>query len=55
MFIWYNLACYACVLGKKFEARRRLAKAIDIGGDGVKTRALDDPDFEELWRAGEKK
>jgi predicted Zn-dependent protease len=25
--IWYNLACYACVLGKKFEARRRLAKA----------------------------
>ena len=24
--IWYNLACYACVLDKKFEARRRLAK-----------------------------
>jgi predicted Zn-dependent protease len=53
--VWYNLACYACVLGKKFEARRRLAKAIDLGGDGVKTRALDDPDFEALWRAGEKK
>ena len=53
--IWYNLACYACVLGKKFEARKKLEKAIDIGGDGVKTRALDDPDFEALWRAGEKK
>ena len=49
--IWYNLACYACVLGKKSEARKKLEKAIDIGGDAVKTRALDDPDFEGLWRA----
>ena len=43
------------MLGKKFEARRRLAKAIDIGGDGVKARALDDPDLEALWRSGERK
>ena len=53
--IWYNLACYACVLGKKFEARKKLEKAIDIGGDGVKMRALDDPDLEGLWRADERK
>jgi hypothetical protein len=44
--IWYNLACYACVLGKKFEARKKLEKAIDMGGDA---------DFEALWRSGEKK
>ena len=43
------------MLGKKSEARRRLAKAIDLGGDTVKMRALDDPDFEALWRSGEKK
>ena len=43
------------MLGKKFEERKKLEKAIDLGGDGVKTRALDDPDFEGLWRPGEKK
>jgi hypothetical protein len=43
------------VLGKKFEARKKLEKAIDMGGAGVKARALDDPDFEGLWRSGEKK
>ena len=35
--------------------KKKLEKAIDMGGDAVKTRALDDPDFEGLWREDEKK
>ena len=27
-----------------------LAKAIEIGGKGSKTNALDDPDFEQFWK-----
>ena len=41
--IWYNLACYACVLGDK---------AIELGGDKVKLRALDDPDLLGVWVSG---
>ena len=36
--IWYNLACYACVLGDKARARKMLDKAIELGGDRVKLR-----------------
>ena len=38
--IWYNLACYACVLGDKARARKMLDKAIELGGDKVKLRAF---------------
>ena len=47
--LWYNLACYACVLGNKTEARKLLSKSIELGGDAVKQRALDDEDLEGVW------
>ena len=50
--IWYNLACYACVLGDKARARKMLDKAIELGGDKVKLRALDDPDLLGVWMSG---
>ena len=43
------MACYACVLGNKEEARGLLGKAIELGGDAVKTQALEDPDLEGVW------
>ena len=45
----YNMACYACVLGNKEEARGLLSKAIELGGDAVKTQALNDPDLQGVW------
>ena len=47
--VWYNMACYACVLGNKEEARGLLSKAIELGGDAVKTQALNDPDLQGVW------
>ena len=46
---WYNLACYACVLGNKEEARELLDKAIELGGDYVKLQALKDEDLLGMW------
>ena len=51
--VWYNMACYACVLGNKEEARGLLSKAIELGGDAVKTQALEDPDLQGVWVSGE--
>ena len=47
------MACYACVLGNKEEARGLLSKAIELGGDAVKTQALEDPDLQGVWVSGE--
>ncbi len=47
--IWYNMACYACVMGNKAEARELLDKAIELGGDAVKVQALNDPDLQGVW------
>jgi tetratricopeptide (TPR) repeat protein len=48
--IRYNLACYACQLGRKREAWRWLEKAIELAGnEDLRTMALDDPDLEPLW------
>ena len=48
--IAFNLACYACQLGRLEEAGEWLRKAIDLGDEKeIKTRALDDPDLEPLW------
>ena len=47
--VWYNMACYACVLGNKEEARELLGKAIELGGAAVKTQALNDPDLQGVW------
>ena len=42
----YNLACYACQLGKLLEARRWLDRATQlVGKDRVKAMALMDPDL----------
>jgi tetratricopeptide (TPR) repeat protein len=48
--IRYNLACYACQLGKRKEAWKWLEFAFDLGHPKiVKLMALDDPDLEPLW------
>ena len=33
----------------KSEARELLGKAIELGGDAVKTQALNDPDLQGVW------
>jgi tetratricopeptide (TPR) repeat protein len=50
--VQYNLACYACQLGKLKEALNRLQRAIELGGKrhDIRMDALDDPDLEPLWR-----
>ena len=48
--IAFNLACYACQLGRLKEAREWLRKAMALGDEKeIKLRALDDPDLEPLW------
>lgn len=48
--IVYNLACYACVLGQREDARGLLARAIALDPD-FKATALDDPDLEPIFGA----
>lgn len=46
----YNLACYACQLGRLDEARDWLRRAMAIGGrDPVRRLALADEDLRLLW------
>lgn len=51
----YNLACYACQLGRLEEAKKWLQRAIEIADSKeVKYMALADSDLEPLWqRIGE--
>ncbi len=44
----YNLACYACLLGDRQEAMRRLIKACAMDEE-FRQGALDDPDLKPLW------
>lgn len=45
----YDLACYACQLGRFDEAKKWLEKAIKLGdANRVKRMALGDPDLEPL-------
>ena len=37
------------MLGNKTEARKLLSKSIELGGDAVKQKALDDEDLEGVW------
>jgi len=46
----FNLACYACQMGRMDEAREWLQCAIKAGGkEKIKHMALNDADFEPLW------
>ena len=42
--LYYNLACYACLLGDQIDAKRRLATAIKMDAE-FKNSALEDPDL----------
>ena len=45
----YDLACYACQLGRFDEARKWLDKAIKLGdANKVKVMAMEDPDLQPL-------
>ena len=46
--LYYNLACYACLLGDIEEAKSRLSTACKMDAD-FKTSALDDPDLSAIW------
>lgn len=46
--IHYNLACYACRQGRIEEAKKRLAKAIELNPQ-YRAHALEDEDFEGIW------
>ena len=46
----YDLACYACQLGKLDEGRQWLRKAFRLGDPKeIKPLALADPDLKPLW------
>jgi hypothetical protein len=45
----YDLACICCALKRVDVARLWLSKAIEVGGDAIKLKALDDTDLEPLW------
>jgi tetratricopeptide (TPR) repeat protein len=45
----YNLACYACQLGKSAEAWNWLQNAFELGEEKeIRSMALEDPDLQEL-------
>lgn len=47
--VFYNLACYACQLGRLGEARTLLEKAFGLGdADLMKLDAMNDPDLAPL-------
>ena len=51
--IQYNMACYACQLGEREEARGFLERAMELGDvNKVKLMALDDPDLAPLFASG---
>ena len=45
----YNMACYLCQLERLAEAKPNLARALEIGGKGIRTAALSDEDLKPLW------
>jgi tetratricopeptide (TPR) repeat protein len=46
--VLYDLACLCCMLGRAEEARNWWTKAIEIGGEEIRLKALDDPDLEPI-------
>lgn len=45
----YNLACYACRLGRFDESRLQLQRAVRIGGAEFHKLALENNDLQPLW------
>ncbi len=45
----YNLACYACALGRLEDSRQWLQKALAVGGTRYQRLALEDADLKPLW------
>ena len=45
----YNLACYACKLGRLSDSRKWLRKAVALGGAQFKRMALTEADLRPLW------
>lgn len=46
----YNMACYACQLGRLEEARLWFSRAVDVGGKvEMQSLALSDSDLEPMW------
>lgn len=48
--ILYDLASIACSMRRMVEASAWLAKAIEVGGDPIKLKALDDPNLDPIWK-----
>lgn len=48
----YNLACYCAQLGELPEAEVYLGTAIELGGDEIKSMAMEDSDLEPIWSKG---
>lgn len=42
----YDLACLCCLLGRTLEARKWLRRALELGGNNLAFRALEDGDLE---------
>ena len=47
----YNLACYACKLGRFEDSQKWLRKALVLGGAEFRKMALSEADLEPLWPA----
>ncbi|MBI2924184.1 MAG: tetratricopeptide repeat protein [Verrucomicrobia bacterium] len=48
--IQFNLACYACKLGKMDEAKTWLARSIEVAGrEKIVRRVVNRPDLQPLW------
>ncbi|HKQ39298.1 MAG TPA: tetratricopeptide repeat protein [Verrucomicrobiae bacterium] len=45
----YNLACYACQLGRIDDSRQWFKRALTVGGKKIRSLALEDPDLQPLW------
>jgi len=47
--IRYDVVCLGCALGRWVEAERWLADPIEIGGERLRRKALEDARLEPLW------
>ena len=45
----YNLACYACCLGRLDDSRKWLKRAFSLGGSDLKRMAMVEEDLKPIW------